>query len=86
MYIMHAQWDDLVLDKLSKYLLLLMVNAMTVIHVIYFINALPVISYSRVLVQMTKELPASFSISYLFFSDIKSHHWGTGSKLFKATY
>jgi len=68
-----------------------MVNAMTVIHVIYFINAIPVISHSRVLkrlmiVQMTKELPASFSISYLFFLDMKSHHWGTGSKLFKATY
>ena len=69
---------------------------MIVIHVLYFINALPVISYSRVLkrliiVQMTKELPAPFStqrlitISYLFFSDMKSHHWGIGSKCFKAS-
>jgi hypothetical protein len=68
-----------------------MVNAMIVIHGIYFINALPVISYSRVLkrlmiVEMTKELSVSFSISYLFFLDMKSHHQGTGSKLFKATY
>jgi hypothetical protein len=61
-----------------------MVNAMIVIHVIYFTNALPVNSHSRVLkrlmiIQMTNKLPASFSISYLFFLDMKSHQWGTGS-------
>jgi hypothetical protein len=46
-----------------------MVNAMTVIHVLHFMNALPEISYSRVLkrlmiVPMTKELPAFLSIQY----------------------
>jgi len=63
-----------------------MVNAMFVIHVIYFINALPAISFRRVLkrltiVQMTKDLLDSSVFSISFFFNTKSHHWGTGSKI-----
>jgi len=70
-----------------------MVNAMFVIHVIYFINALPVISCRTVLkrltiVQMTKELLDSFSIQcqFIFFFKYEITSLGNWFQNFKAIF